>query len=180
MPLHHEFDMKFTLRMTRCLLIATSTHSLTQSSVYFTSSSTICLARGSSNRPNHQQVHLLSLPRRRMAPCNCVSISGTSTRLLRRISTQSHPSPISSTNLAAQRSTPSSTSALATTMFRSHLDMSGRQSSKHVMALCQDSSLGLWVFVRVQTSASGCVLHLPTNSVRVFWGRSNLRSLGEV
>ena len=43
--------------------------------------------------------------------------------------------------------------------------------------LCQDLSLGLSVFVGVWTSASARALHLPTNSVRVFRGRSNLRSL---
>ena len=65
--------------------------------------------------------------------CNSVSTSETSTISLRRISTQFHLSPISSTNWAAQRSTPSSTSMLATTMFMSQLAMSGRQPSEHDM-----------------------------------------------
>src|SRR5882724_9275799 len=72
--------IKFMLRMTRILLIATFNHSLAQSLVSFANSSTICLARGSSNHPNHQQAHLFSLPRRRMAPCDSVLTSRTSTR----------------------------------------------------------------------------------------------------
>ena len=40
---------------------------------------------------------------------------------------------------------------------------------------CQNSSPGLSGFVRVRTSASACALRLPTNSVRVFRGRSSLR-----
>ena len=32
------------------------------------------------------------------------------------------------------------------------------------------------MFVSVQMSASAHALHLPTNSVRVFWGQSNLQS----
>src|SRR5882724_7061541 len=55
-----NLTMKFTLRMTRCLPIATSTRSLAQSSVSFANSSTICSARDSSNHPNRQVVHLFS------------------------------------------------------------------------------------------------------------------------
>ena len=101
-----SLTMKFTLRMTRCLLIATSTHSLAQSSVSFTNSSMICLARGSSDHPSHQQAHLFSFPRRRTVPCDSVLSSETSTRALGRISTQTHLSQTSLTNSAAQRSTP--------------------------------------------------------------------------
>ena len=75
---------KFTLRMTRCLCIATSVSSLAQSLASFRNFLMICLAKGSSNHPNHQQVHLSSLPRRKMAPCNSVSTSKTSTRSLGR------------------------------------------------------------------------------------------------
>jgi len=81
--------MKFTSRMTRRLLTATSTHSLAQSSVSFANSSMTCLARGSSNCLNHQVVHQSSLLRRRMAPCDSVWTSETSTRSHRRISTNS-------------------------------------------------------------------------------------------
>ena len=41
---------------------------------------------------------------------------------------------------------------------------------------CQYSLLGLSGFVGVRTSASAHVLHLPTNSVQVFRGQSNLQS----
>ena len=102
-------------------------------------SSMICLVRGSSDHPNHQQVHLFSLPRRRMDPCDSVLTSETSTRSLRRIGTQFHLLPTCWTNLAVQRSTPSLTSALATTMFMSQWAMSGRQPSKHNIA-----PLGSW------------------------------------
>src|SRR5882724_4972506 len=128
-----NLTMKFTLRMTRCLPIVTSTCSLAQSSVSCTNSSMTCLARGSSDHPNCQVVHLSALLRRRMAPCNSALTSETSTRSLERIGTQSHSSPTSSTNLAVQRSTPSLTSMLATTIFASQLAMSGRQPSKHNM-----------------------------------------------
>ena len=63
---------KFTSGMTRCLPTATSTHSLALSSVSFTNSSMICSARNSSHHPSHQLVHLSSLQRRRMVPCDSV------------------------------------------------------------------------------------------------------------
>src|SRR5882724_11025621 len=106
-PLIASLIMKFTSRMTRCLLIATYTHSLAQSLVSFTNSSTTCLVGGSSDHRNHQVVHLSSLLRKRMAPCDSVWTSKTSTRSLGRINTRSHLLPTSSTNWAAQRSTPS-------------------------------------------------------------------------
>src|SRR5882724_8952463 len=56
-----SLTMKFTLRMTRHLLIVTFTCSLAQSSVSFMNSSMIYLARGSSDHPSHQQVCLSSL-----------------------------------------------------------------------------------------------------------------------
>ena len=74
------------------------------------------------------------LRRRRMAPCDSVSTSETSTRSHGRISTQFLSSPTSSTNWAVQRYTPSSTSMPATTMFASQQAMSGRQPSQHAMA----------------------------------------------
>ena len=132
--------MKFTSRMTRCLLIATSTHSLAQSLVSFANSSMTCSARGSSDCHNHQVVCPSSLLRKRTAPCDSVWTSKTSTRSLRRIDTQFHSLPTSSTNWAAQRSTPSSTSMLATIMFVSQQDMSGKQPSEHVMAHLSSSS----------------------------------------
>src|SRR5882724_10244525 len=55
-PLIASLFMKFTLRMTRHLLIATSTRSVAQSSVSFANSSMTCSARGSSNHCNHQVV----------------------------------------------------------------------------------------------------------------------------
>src|SRR5882724_7587798 len=106
-PLIASLIMKFTLRMTRHLLIATSTHSLEQSSVSCANSLTTCSARGSSDHHNHQVVHPSSLLRKRMAPCDSVWTSETSTRSLGRINTRSHLLPTSSTNWAAQRSTPS-------------------------------------------------------------------------
>jgi len=51
-----SLTMKFTSRMTRHPLIATSTHSLAQSLGSCANSSTTCLARGSSDRRNHQAV----------------------------------------------------------------------------------------------------------------------------
>src|SRR5882724_6985640 len=96
-----SLTMKFTSRMTRHLLIATSTHSLAQNSVSCASSSTTCSARGSSDHCNHQAVPQFSLRRRRTVPCNSVWTSGTSTRLLERIGTQFHSSPTSSTNCGA-------------------------------------------------------------------------------
>src|SRR5882724_2804649 len=66
MPPHCDLTMKFTLRVTRHLLIATYTCSLPQSLVSYANSSMICSERGSSDHPSHQQVHLFSLPRRRM------------------------------------------------------------------------------------------------------------------
>src|SRR5882724_11982638 len=60
-----------------------------------------------SDRCNHQAVPQSSLRRRRMAPCDSVWTSITSTRLLERISSRFHLSPTSSTNWAARRSTPS-------------------------------------------------------------------------
>src|SRR5882724_3167837 len=67
-----SLTMKFTSRMTRHLLIATSTHSLAQNSVSCTSSSTTCSARGSSDRHNHQVVPQFSLRRRRTVLCDSV------------------------------------------------------------------------------------------------------------
>src|SRR5882724_9847209 len=96
--------MKFTSRMTRHLLTATSTHSLAQSSVSCVNSSMTCLARDSSDRPNLQVAHQSSFPRRKTASCNSVWTSETSTRLLERTGTQFHSSPTSSTNWAVQRS----------------------------------------------------------------------------
>src|SRR5882724_9697912 len=93
-----SLTMKFTSRMTRHLLIATSTHSLAQSSVSFTNSLTTCLARGSFDCHNHQVVPQSSLRRRRTVPCDSVWTSGTSTRLHERIGTQFHSSPTSLTN----------------------------------------------------------------------------------
>src|SRR5882724_8596701 len=71
----------------RVMVIATSTHSLAQSSVSYENSLMICSARGSSNHPNCQQVHQFSLPRRRMTPCDSVLTSKTSKGSLRRIGT---------------------------------------------------------------------------------------------
>ena len=65
---------KFTLRMTRHLPIATS---LAQSSVSFVNSLMICSASVSSNHLNRQAVHLSSLLRRRMAPCDSALTSKT-------------------------------------------------------------------------------------------------------
>src|SRR5882724_12937942 len=132
-PLIVSLIMKFTLRMTRCLLIATYTCSLAQSSVSFVNFLTTFLERGSSDHLNRQVVHLSCLLRR-MEPCDSVWTFETSTILLRRIATRFHSLPISSTNCAAQRSTPSSTSMLATTMFMSQWATSGRQPSEHIMA----------------------------------------------
>src|SRR5882724_63149 len=53
-----SLTMKFTSRMTRHLPIATSTHSLGQSSVSFANSSMTCLEMGSSDHLNHQAAHL--------------------------------------------------------------------------------------------------------------------------
>src|SRR5882724_10770808 len=47
-----SLTIKFTLRMTRHLPIATFTHSLGQSLVSFVNSSMICSARASSDHPN--------------------------------------------------------------------------------------------------------------------------------
>src|SRR5882724_11878366 len=69
-----------------------------------------------------------------MAPCDSVSTSGTLTKLLRRIGTQFHSSLTSLTNWAVQRSTPSLTSVLATTMFVLQQATSGRQPFKCVTA----------------------------------------------
>jgi len=52
----------------------TSTYSLAQSSVSCTNSLMTCSARGSSDCLNHQVVHPFSLLRRRMVPCNSVSL----------------------------------------------------------------------------------------------------------
>src|SRR5882672_10697525 len=57
--------IKFTLRITRHLHTATSTHSLEQSLVSFVSSSTICLAKDSSDHPSPQQVPQSCLKRRK-------------------------------------------------------------------------------------------------------------------
>jgi len=72
MPLIMSLIMKFTLRMTRHLLIATSTRSLAQSSASFVNSSMTCSERGSYDCLNRQVVHQSSLLRGRMAPCNSV------------------------------------------------------------------------------------------------------------
>src|SRR5882724_3044759 len=147
-----SLTMKFTSRMTRHLLTATSTHSLAQSSVSCANSSTTCSARGSSDCPNHQAAHQSSLPRRRTAPCDSVWTSETSTRLLKRIGTQFHSSPTSSTNLAVQRSTPSSTSVQVTIMFASQWATSGRQPSE-----CTTAPLSSW-------SCQWCLPMLPLRS----------------
>src|SRR5882724_4989591 len=68
-----------------------------------------------------------------MVPCDSVSTSATSTRSHGRISTRSHSSPISSTNWAAQQSTPSLTSMLATIMFTLLWATSGRQPSERIV-----------------------------------------------
>src|SRR5882724_1620288 len=69
--------IRFTLRMTRRLLIATSTRSLAQSSVSFANSSTICWEKASSDHPSHQPVHPSYLPRKKTAPSDSVWTSGT-------------------------------------------------------------------------------------------------------
>jgi len=67
-----SLTMKFTSRMTRHPLIATSTHSLAQSLGSCANSSTTCLARGSSDHCNHQVVPQSSLREEGWQPCNSV------------------------------------------------------------------------------------------------------------
>src|SRR5882724_3634214 len=134
MPPHHEFDHEIHLENDQ-----TPPHS----HIYMLSGTELgllheflddMLGKGfirSSQSPGSAPV---LLPRRRMAPCDSVSTSETSTRSHGRIGTQSHLSPTSLTNWAVQRSTPSLTSVLATTMFTSQRAMSGRQPSKCAMA----------------------------------------------
>src|SRR5882724_9453524 len=69
--------IRFTLRMTRRLLIATSTHSLAQSSVSFMNSSTICWERASFDHPSHQLGPPSSFPRKKTAPSDSAWTSGT-------------------------------------------------------------------------------------------------------
>src|SRR5882724_8799399 len=57
--------IRFTLRMTRCLLIATSTHSLEQSSVSSANLSRTCWERASSDHPSCQLGPPSSFPRKR-------------------------------------------------------------------------------------------------------------------
>ena len=142
MPPHHEFDHEIHIENDQ-----TPPHS----HIYPLSGTELGLLREflndmlgkgfirSSQSPGGAPVLLLG---RRTAPCDSVWTSRTSTRLLRRIGTQSHSSPTSLTNWAVQRSTQSSTSMLVTTMFVLQLATSGRQPSKHNMAplsswLCQ-------------------------------------------
>jgi len=133
MPPHREFDHEIHIEMTRHLLIATSTHSLAQNSGSCTSSSMTCLAR----------VHPIVTITRRYPSSLCEEegwYPATLCRLpeLNKITRKDrYPIPLvtnSLTNWAVQRSTPSSTSVLATTMFVSQWAMSGKQPSGRAMA----------------------------------------------